>query len=73
MADLNRRALLATTLAASAAAGALPAMAQGQTTGLTPQPLPFDPAAIPGLSVTFEYLGQTIEVQDRSSGTALKS
>jgi Fe-Mn family superoxide dismutase len=47
--DPDRRTLLATGLAASAALG-LPVAAQAQTATFTPQALPFDPATITGLS-----------------------
>ncbi|MDB5711684.1 MAG: manganese and iron superoxide dismutase [Sphingomonas bacterium] len=49
MSDPDRRTLLATGLAASAALG-LPVAAQTQTATFTPQALPFDPATITGLS-----------------------
>lgn len=50
MTEFNRRTLLATTLAASAAT--LPGIAQAQTrtARFAPQPMSFDLAAIPGLS-----------------------
>jgi Fe-Mn family superoxide dismutase len=47
--SMNRRTLMAATVAAGAAAG-LPALAQAPADAFTPQPLPFDPNAIPGLS-----------------------
>jgi Fe-Mn family superoxide dismutase len=47
MTDMHRRTLLATGLAAGAA---LPLAARAQVAGFTPQALPFDPAAVPGLS-----------------------
>lgn len=47
--SMNRRTLMAATVAAGAAAG-LPALAQPPADAFAPQPLPFDPNAIPGLS-----------------------
>jgi Fe-Mn family superoxide dismutase len=47
--DLDRRSLMAAGLVAGAAAGSGNG-ASAQTAGFAPKPLPFDPAAIPGLS-----------------------
>lgn len=47
MTEMDRRALLATGLAVGVA---LPLAARAQVTAFTPQALPFEPAAIPGLS-----------------------
>lgn len=49
MTDVDRRRMLATAGLVSMAA-ALPAAAQTAPPAFTPQPLPFDPKAVPGLS-----------------------
>jgi Fe-Mn family superoxide dismutase len=49
MGELDRRTLLAAGMTAGAAT-ALPASAQSPAPAFAPQPLPFDPAGVPGLS-----------------------